>query len=441
MVRLFILYAILIFAKKAPKLISDLLNLNKDGESVGLKGLNIKNKMGEAALVGDKVKKGMMGIEGGIKKTAGIGRELARRKLKAALNPVKGKVKGVFGAMKGGFLGKDGEKGGFKAAMRAGHEKAKKTLWDPEARKENAKEVGKQLKANTGKDLKQIAGGFITGFDQYKDKENTKGSYVKGRKIANPNYQTVGERISGAYSSGVDRVRKWAGLDDDKEMSNRQDRTILGMNNEGDAGKQKIKIDKEFADEFPTVVKLDKDGNYQIDAAGLDKFVKGEGEARDRSNYQDWSREKQLTFDKYTQGQVNQDLNMYRQCLEQMSQLTQSLANAQQYNLEYDKQAQKERDRISSENKGLSAAEVESAVANAMKRLNPKIDTSELERQQSALIETMNSIASSGYEYNGAQIDITNIDNALNKSNEDYSKTCTELKDLKTPKSDKDSGK
>ena len=71
MVRLFILYAILIFAKKAPKLISDLLNLNKDGESVGLKGLNIKNKMGEAALVGDKVKKGMTRAEGIAKGAAG----------------------------------------------------------------------------------------------------------------------------------------------------------------------------------------------------------------------------------------------------------------------------------------------------------------------------------------------------------------------------------
>ena len=73
MVRLFILYAILIFAKKAPKLISDLLNLNKDGESVGLKGLSIKNKMGEAALVGDKVKDGMNRLEGRAKGVVGGG--------------------------------------------------------------------------------------------------------------------------------------------------------------------------------------------------------------------------------------------------------------------------------------------------------------------------------------------------------------------------------
>lgn len=68
-IRLFLLYAILIFAKKAPKLIMDLLKIK--GEGIGLKGLSIKNKMGEAALVGGAVKKGMTAAEGSIKKTAG----------------------------------------------------------------------------------------------------------------------------------------------------------------------------------------------------------------------------------------------------------------------------------------------------------------------------------------------------------------------------------
>ena len=68
-VRLFLLYAILIFAKKAPDMIKDMLKIK--GDNIGLKGLNIKNKMGEAALVGDKVKKGMTGIEGRAKGTVG----------------------------------------------------------------------------------------------------------------------------------------------------------------------------------------------------------------------------------------------------------------------------------------------------------------------------------------------------------------------------------
>lgn len=66
MVRLFLLYAILIFAKKAPKMIMDLLNIK--GEGIGLKGLNIKNKMGEAALVGGTVKKGMTDVHGRVRK-------------------------------------------------------------------------------------------------------------------------------------------------------------------------------------------------------------------------------------------------------------------------------------------------------------------------------------------------------------------------------------
>lgn len=69
MIRLFLLYAILIFAKKAPQLIKDLMNIK--GDNIGLKGLSIKNKMGEAALVGGAVKKGMNSIEGKTKGAIG----------------------------------------------------------------------------------------------------------------------------------------------------------------------------------------------------------------------------------------------------------------------------------------------------------------------------------------------------------------------------------
>ena len=87
MVKLFMLYAILIFAKRAPKLISELLKLK--GEGTGLKGLNIKNKMGEAALVGDKVKSGM--------------------------NKLEGRTKGALGGAAAGFFGTKG--GGLKAKL------------------------------------------------------------------------------------------------------------------------------------------------------------------------------------------------------------------------------------------------------------------------------------------------------------------------------------
>ena len=96
MIKLFILYAILIFAKRAPKLISELLKLKGDG--VGLKGLSIKNKMGEAALVGDRVKKGMLYTEGRLKGAAG-GAASGFMHTKGGL---KAKLKG---AKKGGITG------------------------------------------------------------------------------------------------------------------------------------------------------------------------------------------------------------------------------------------------------------------------------------------------------------------------------------------------
>lgn len=136
MFRLFILYAILIFAKKAPKLISDLLNLNKDGESVGLKGLNIKNKMGEAALVGDKVKKGMLYAEGKAKgRAAGFASGFINTKgdLKAKL------IGGVKGGVTGGKqAGKQAvANGNTKGIMKGAYQKVsplarngRPTIWD-----------------------------------------------------------------------------------------------------------------------------------------------------------------------------------------------------------------------------------------------------------------------------------------------------------------------
>ena len=110
MVRLFMLYAILIFAKKAPKMISELLKLK--GEGTGLKGLNIKNKMGEAALVGDHVKKGLTKAQGRAEGTLGGGLGAFIRSggdLKAALRgAITGgkngsKIAGETGSTKGIF--------------------------------------------------------------------------------------------------------------------------------------------------------------------------------------------------------------------------------------------------------------------------------------------------------------------------------------------------
>lgn len=163
MVRLFILYAILIFAKKAPKLISDLLNLNKDGESVGLKGLSIKNKMGEAALVGDKVKDGM---------NRGMNRLEGR---------AKGAVGGGLGGLKAGF-GKGfaqgiknthSLKGALKGGLKGGLENGKKGILSGG---KNGAAMAKQNKNTKGifsdvkKDVEKTArGGKDTIWDRAKN--------------------------------------------------------------------------------------------------------------------------------------------------------------------------------------------------------------------------------------------------------------------------------
>lgn len=105
--KIFLLYAILIFAKKAPKMIMDLLNIKSEG--VGLKGLNIKNKMGEAAIVGGAVKKGMTDLHGRARKgaagfTSGLIHGQGKLKDKLRL-PKKGKPGSGGDAFKGLMTG------------------------------------------------------------------------------------------------------------------------------------------------------------------------------------------------------------------------------------------------------------------------------------------------------------------------------------------------
>lgn len=173
MVRLFILYAILIFAKKAPKLISDLLNLNKDGESVGLKGLNIKNKMGEAALVGDKVKKGMTRAEGIAKGAAG----------------------GLGGGLKAGFgrgfvQGFKNTPGGFKAKLLGGAAKGTK----------NGLQNG----------IKGFVTGGKNGYAMAKQNDDTKGVYSNAKKgvakTARGGKNSMWDTLKNGINAGIEKV-------------------------------------------------------------------------------------------------------------------------------------------------------------------------------------------------------------------------------------------
>ena len=127
LLRLFILYAILIFAKRAPKLISSLLNLK--GDDIGLKGLSIKNKLGEAAIVGGAVKRGMEKAENTVKGAAkgaagmGLGGFMGGKGLKGRLEgAMKGTITGTFS---GGEAGRRGDKGIFGDSFRKGNEYAR----------------------------------------------------------------------------------------------------------------------------------------------------------------------------------------------------------------------------------------------------------------------------------------------------------------------------
>lgn len=165
MVRLFILYAILIFAKKAPKLISDLLNLNKDGESVGLKGLNIKNKMGEAALVGGAVKKGMTRAEGIAKGGAG------------------GAIGGLNSGFWRGFINTPGR---LKARLIAG---------------------GKQ---GVQKGMKGFVTGGKKGYAMAKQNDDTKGVYSNAKKdvakTARGGKNSMWDTLKNGINAGIEKV-------------------------------------------------------------------------------------------------------------------------------------------------------------------------------------------------------------------------------------------
>lgn len=196
MVRLFILYAILIFAKKAPKLISDLLNLNKDGESVGLKGLNIKNKMGEAALVGGAVKKGMLYAEGKTKgRAAGFASGFINTKgnLKARLiGGVKG---GVTGGKKAGkqAVANGNTKGIMKGAYKEVSPMARNgrpTLWD-NVKGKAEKKVGDFRDKFSGYGFKGYSSTEVSNQEDFQ-KLNSRLISMYGRSKANDIINSIG---------------------------------------------------------------------------------------------------------------------------------------------------------------------------------------------------------------------------------------------------------
>lgn len=179
MKKIFLLYAILIFAKKAPKMLSELLKLK--GEGTGLKGLSIKDKMGEAALVGDKVKKGMTTLEG--------------------------RTKGTLGGAAAGFLG---TKGGLKAKL-AGAGKGAITGGKKGAKV--AKETGSSKGTFAGqyKDISPIARGGQPSFwnrakgnvQDFIDERINKHGYGESTKANMENYGKHEAKLRAMYGNKI----------------------------------------------------------------------------------------------------------------------------------------------------------------------------------------------------------------------------------------------
>lgn len=281
MIRLFLLYAILIFAKKAPKLIADLLKLdNKDG--VGLKGLNIKNKMGEAALVGDKVKKGMMGAQGYLDATGGFLYRKGMEKLKNLLSnsgnkaKEKGKsslknlkqngLKGVIADKKGdikSYFSKDArnarkqELQDKKADLKNKAADAKNNVVDrmngvkgkfndlknnikndglikvaaeklPHLKVKLQKNLDEFKTKGLGKTLGELHAVGMQGFGKYYNAEDTKGAFNHGQSIADPTYKTVTERLESRLNTYVSNLSEEY-LPSEKDIANIQLRNKIGL--------------------------------------------------------------------------------------------------------------------------------------------------------------------------------------------------------------------
>ena len=210
MIRLFLLYAILIFAKRAPKLITDLLNIKSEG--TGLKGLSIKNKMGEAALVGDKVKKGMLYAEG---KTKGAMGGFAS----GLVNTKGGLAEKLAGGLKGSITGAKTAgkeaviKGDTKGLMKKGYSDVKPlarggrpTLWD--RAKGQINDVTNKINS---KGFTSLEKANLADFEKLKKKLTD----MYGTKKANEMLLSLGE-IDFANGSRYDAVRsKLKGWTDD----------------------------------------------------------------------------------------------------------------------------------------------------------------------------------------------------------------------------------
>lgn len=195
LVKLALVLGLLIFIKKAPKMIEDLLGIKSDSK------LGILNKLGEAALIGGSAK--------------ALGEKIKKTR-KGIQNSAVGGIKKGFGSAVSGYT----------SASRAG--------------------------ATGGKKSKQFFGGFAkglrTGAVEGYSAENTKGYYTKGRKETDPQYRTLGQKASDLAQRPLQKAEnKYYNQDLEKDVKTRQKRENLLMPLSLDAaGHAKAVSDDEF---------------------------------------------------------------------------------------------------------------------------------------------------------------------------------------------------
>lgn len=177
LVKLALVLGLLIFIKKAPKMIEDLLGIKSDSK------FGILNKLGEAALIGGSAK----ALGERIKKT--------RQGIK---NSAVGSIKKGFGSAVSGYT--------------------------------SAKTAGGTRKDRFKQSLGGFAKGLRTGAVEGYSAENTRGFYTKGRKEADPKYKTLGEKASDfAKKPLLSAENKFYNQDLEKDVKTRQKRENLLM--------------------------------------------------------------------------------------------------------------------------------------------------------------------------------------------------------------------
>lgn len=205
--KIFVVIGLLIFAKKAPKWIMDMIGIKSDESGLG--GLSIGKKLGGMALAGGLVNKARDGIKGGLKKQGDKILDHGKKRLGNMANKALGGYavrKAVKDDAKKAFMNslqlKDGEKMTL-AQRRAANQKAREA-----AKSADTKAKVKATRAQIQGDFK--ANNDMRAFAGMRDKFT---DYAKG---AVPTYQSKREKELAKLGDKVTELRTAAGMGSDE---------------------------------------------------------------------------------------------------------------------------------------------------------------------------------------------------------------------------------